>query len=264
MRTASIQEVLSSIEAHALESPGGAIAFDGDGTLWSGDIGEDFFEALLTRGPLTPVASAALAREAESGGIDAGGDGVSVARRIHAAYLAGTFSEERACEIMAWAFAGWTKPDVDAFALRVLKDVGLASRLHGESVAIVEWARARNLPVYLVSASPRAIVEQAAKLVRIDLACVVSATEQCDAKGIVEAAVVRPIPYGPGKVSHLQGKLKKRVLYAAFGDNAFDVPMLLHAKTPVAIRPKARLVSRAAEVPGLVTLERRDATPGIE
>jgi phosphatidylglycerophosphatase C len=255
VRTATVAELLTILEAHVAREPGGAIAFDGDGTLWSGDIGEDLFEALIEDGRFSLVAHVALAGEAEAQGIDATGDPASIARRIHAAYLAGTFPEERVCEIMAWAFAGWAKAELDAFAANVISKVGLDGRLHGEAIRIVAWARERNISTYLVSASPRGIVEQAAALVGIQLANVASATEECDANGVVLASVVRPIPYGPGKVMHLRAKLAARPLYAAFGDNAFDVAMLRESRTPVAIRPKPRLIERAAEVPDLIVLE---------
>jgi phosphoserine phosphatase len=120
----------------------------------------------------------------------------------------------------------------------------------------VAWAREHGITTYLVSASPRPIVEQAARLVGIELVNVAAATAERDASGRVLASVVRPIPYGPGKVMHLRAKLGARPLYAAFGDNAFDVAMLREARTPVAIRPKPRLVERAPEVPNLVVLER--------
>jgi phosphoserine phosphatase len=45
-----------------------------------------------------------------------------------------------------------------------------------------------------------------------------------------------------------------RTLYAAFGDNAFDVALLASARVSVAVRPKARLRERAGEVDGLVEL----------
>jgi phosphatidylglycerophosphatase C len=99
-------------------------------------------------------------------------------------------------------------------------------------------------------ASPRAIVQQAARRVGIDLANVASATEERDSNDVVLASVVRPIPYGPDKVMHLRAKIGARPLYAAFGDNAFDVSMLREARTQVAIRPKPRLVDRAAQIPG--------------
>jgi phosphatidylglycerophosphatase C len=256
VKPVTVAEIITLLEEHVAREPGGAIAFDGDGTLWSGDIGEDFFEALLEDGNLSEVAHEALVREAEAERLETSGGAVAVARRIHAGYLAGTFPEERVCEIMTWAFAGWRHDEAEAFAEKVLVKVGLDGRLHTEALRVVAWAREHGVTTYLVSASPRAVVEQAARRVGIELPNVASATEERDAKGVIVASAVRPIPYGPGKVMHLRAKLGARPLYAAFGDNAFDVAMLREARTPVAIRPKPRLVERAAEVPGLLVLER--------
>jgi phosphatidylglycerophosphatase C len=247
--------VIATLEDHVKLEPGGAIALDGDGTLWSGDIGEDFFEALLDDGSISEAAHVALAREASAESLSVEGGPGAIARRIHAAYHAGTFPEERVCEIMTWAFAGWSGVEVEAFANRVVDSIGLEARFHPEAIQIVEWARRRAVTTYLISASPRGIVQQAARRVGIDVANVASATEERDAHDKVLPSVVRPIPSGPGKVMHLRAKLGARPLYAAFGDNAFDVSMLREARTPVAIRPKARLMERAAEVPNLVVLE---------
>ena len=256
VRTATVTEVIATLEEHVKREPGGAIAFDGDGTLWSGDIGEDFFEALLDDGNLSAVAHVALAVEASAENLGVDGGAVAIARRIDASYHAGTFPEERVCEIMTWAFAGWLGPELDAFANRVIDKLALEGRFHAEAIRIVEWARSRALTTYLVSASPRAIVHQAARRVGIDAANVASATEERDANDRVLASVVRPIPYGPGKVMQLRAKLGGRPLYAAFGDNAFDIPMLREARMPIAVRPKPRLVERAGEVANLVVLER--------
>jgi phosphatidylglycerophosphatase C len=256
VKPVTVVEVIALLEEQVAREPGGAIAVDGDGTLWSGDIGEDYFAALLDDGNIEAVAHEALIREAVAEKIDTEGGAVAVARRIHAGYLAGTFPEERVCEIMAWIFAGWSPDDADAFAERVLVKVGLDARLHAETLAVVAWARAKNVTTFLVSASPRAVVEQAARRVGIARTNVASATEERDSKGLIVSSVVRPIPYGAGKVMHLRAKLGVRPLYAAFGDNAFDVAMLREARIPVAIRPKPRLVERASEVPGLLVLER--------
>ena len=255
MRTITVDEVILAIDEAKKREPGGAIAFDGDGTLWAGDIGEDFFGALLDRGVLD-FARDALAREAAAEGIETSGSAREIAHRIHLAYLAGTFPEERVCEIMTWAAAGRSRAELDRFCGDVIEAVGLRGRLHEEAIYIVEHARRLGVEVFLVSASPRAIVEQAAKLVGIDLGNAIAACEVHDDGGIVQCSVRRPIPYGDGKVSHLRERLgQTRVLYAAFGDNAFDVPMLREAQVPVAIRPKARLLERAAEVPSLTVLE---------
>lgn len=251
-------EAIALLDEQVKAEPGGAIAFDGDGTLWSGDIGEDFFEALLDDGTLSESAHSALAQEASEQGLDVTGGAVAIGRRIHAAYLAGTFPEERVCEIMAWACAGWKRAEIDTFAERLLgQKLGLDGRLHGEAIDVVTWARDRGVATFLVSASPRPIVEQAARRVGIPLANVASATEEVDAQGVIQPRVVRPIPYGAGKVMHLRAKLGARMLYAAFGDNAFDVAMLQEARLPIAIRPKPRLIARAEEIPNLATLAQR-------
>jgi HAD superfamily phosphoserine phosphatase-like hydrolase len=256
VRTVTVAEVLAGLEEQVAREPGGAVAFDGDGTLWSGDIGEDLFEALLDHGEVSHEAHEALKVEAAAENLDTSGGAVAVARRIHASYQAGTFPEERVCEIMTWVFAGWTADQADAFADRVLTKVGLEARLHSEATQIVAWARERGVATYLVSASPRIVVEQAARRVGIAHANVASATEERNAQGTIVPSVVRPIPYGPGKVMHLRAKLGARPLYAAFGDNAFDIPMLRESRFPVAVRPKPRLVERATEVANLVVLDR--------
>lgn len=254
LERATIDEVTRRIDEAARRAPGGAIAFDGDGTLWSGDIGEEFFAAVLESGRLSEVAREPLAREAAEHGLSSAGAAEELARRIHAAYLGGAFPEERVCEIMTWVTAGWTVAELDAFAAELASSIGLEGRLHGEAVAIVRWAESRGLPVHLVSASPRAVVERAARVVGIDPSRVSASREAVEAERVC-AAVVRPIPYGPGKVTRLRERLGARPLYAAFGDNVFDVAMLRASSVPVAVRPKARLVERAFEVPGLVRLE---------
>jgi phosphoserine phosphatase len=256
VRTITVTEVIDAIEAAASREPGGAIAFDGDGTIWSGDIGEDFFAALLARGLNEEAAREALACEARAAGLDAGGTAREIAHRIHDAYVEGRFPEERVCEIMTWAAAGWSRTELDRFSAQVIESIGLRDRLHGEALCVIEHARRIGIQVLLVSASPRTVVDQAARLVGLDPAMVAAACETCDSSGIVQCSVERPIPYGDGKVRRLRERLGGRALYAAFGDNAFDVPMLLEARLPVAIRPKQRLVERAAEVRDLAVLER--------
>ncbi len=251
--TQTRSEIQRRIAAARDASPGGVIACDGDGTLWSGDVGEDLFHALVAKGPFLPAAHAQLRAEAIEHGLGDGGSGEDVARRIYEAYLAKSFPEERVCELMTWAFADWTRDAVAAFARDVIGAVGLAARLHPEVTETLAWARAEGIEILVVSASPRAIVEEAVREARVDAAHVLAATPRY-AGDTMLAAVDRPIPYGPGKVGAIRGQVGTRTLYAAFGDNAFDVAMLCEAKIPVAVRPKARLRERASEVPGLVEI----------
>jgi phosphoserine phosphatase len=248
-------EVWARIDALARhEGPRGVVASDGDGTLWSGDVGEDLFHAFMDAGDVTEAAEEAMRREASAHGLSDAGGGVEVARRIYAAYLEGRFPEERVCELMVWCFAGWTRDRLQAFAREVVDRGKLASRLHHEVLHVLERARAAGLEVLLVSASPVAVVVEAGLQVGFGADDVIAARPRYDGD-CVAPSVERPIPYGDGKVARLRERIGAgRPLYAAFGDNAFDVALLASARVGVAVRPKPRLRLRADEVPGVVEL----------
>jgi phosphoserine phosphatase len=234
----------------------GVIATDGDGTLWSGDVGEDMFHAFVERGTMRPVAVEAMRREARAHGLSDAGSGQDVAHRIDAAYVAGTFPEQTVCELMAWCFAGWTRDEVLGFARETIERVGLDARLHREVGDILQRARKAAIDVVLVSASPIAVVQVAGARAGFEEGHIVAARSLWDGD-VMLADVDRPIPYATGKVIRLREKLgEHRPLVAAFGDNAFDVDLLRSARVGVAVRPKPKLRARAAEVAGLVELAR--------
>jgi phosphoserine phosphatase len=259
MRIEQCDEVLARIRERARAVPGGVVATDGDGTLWSGDVGDDFYEALLERRLIRARGFEAMTRAAREHGIDPGGDDASaLGHRLWDAYRAGAYPEEPFYELMTWCFAGFSPDEAAALARDVLVAAKLADRLHAEVARVLGAVRSEGIDVFLVSASPRAIVEAAASYVGIDHANVIAATPRYDGAGMMPE-VLRPIPYHAGKVARLRERTAGRVLYAAFGDNAFDAEMLASAEVPVAVRPKPKLRDRAAEVPGLVELGRVDA-----
>jgi phosphatidylglycerophosphatase C len=249
-------QVWARIEAAAHAEPRGVVATDADGTLWSGDVGEDLFDAFLERGRVEPAATEALRRNARDHGVSDAGMGPDVARRLYAAYHEGRFPEERMCELMAWCFAGWTKGEVAVFARESVDRGNLGSRLHGELHTVLERVRGAGIETVLVSASPVAVVVDAGGRVGFDERHVVAARPRYD-RGVMLADVERPIPYGAGKVTRMRERIGEgRPLLAAFGDNAFDVALLASARVSVAVRPKPRLRERAHEVSGLVELSR--------
>jgi len=250
----SADAVWARIEALASGRPGGVVATDGDGTLWSGDVGEDMFHAFLDHGRTEPLAYEAICRQARDHGESDAGGGVDVARRIYAAYLEGRYPEELMCELMAWCFAGWARAEVQAFARDVVDRGGLARRMHHEVLGVLDRARAAGLTVILVSASPIAAIEEAGARVGFDAGSIVAARPVFRGDAMLPD-VERPIPYGPGKVTGLRDRIGAATpIYAAFGDNAFDVHLLASAAVPVAVRPKPRLRDRAGDVPGLVEI----------
>jgi phosphatidylglycerophosphatase C len=255
MELQSAEQVWSRMAAAMDGAPGprGVVASDGDGTLWSGDVGEDLFHAFIERGRVCEPGLAALCREARDHGLSDAGTGVDVAQRINAAYEQGKFPEERVFEIMAWCFAGWTRAEVAAFARETVERRNVRGRLHPEVLAVLDRARQAGLEVVLVSASPLAVVEAAGALAGFDEAHIVAARSRYEGD-VMQAEAVRPIPYAGGKVTNLLARIGQRPLLAAFGDNGFDVDMLASARVGVAVRPKPRLRERAEKVPGLVEL----------
>ena len=90
------------------------MAFDGDGTLWSGDVGEDLFRAAMRDEFLTEEALPALIAEAERYRVPlSSSDNANVvARTLMAAYLAGQYPERETCAMMTWCYAGRSLDDV--------------------------------------------------------------------------------------------------------------------------------------------------------
>src|SRR5690242_10827943 len=88
-------EVRARVDALARARPGGVVATDGDGTLWTGDVGEDLFHAFLEHGRVEAPAADAIRREAREQRLSDAGTGQEVARRIYDAYVEGRFPEER-------------------------------------------------------------------------------------------------------------------------------------------------------------------------
>jgi phosphoserine phosphatase len=252
----SADVMIARIDEAYRARPDGVIATDGDGTLWDGDVGEDFFHGFVAHGDFREPAMHQMREDARAHGVAVEGTGKELAARIYDEYLAGRFPEEPVCELMTWCQAGWTAADVDAFAADVLSKASLASRLHREVTRVIGWARSRGIEVFLVSASPRAIIEHAGRAVGFDDAHMVAALPRYEG-GRMIADVERPIPYGPGKVTNLRKRIGEgRPLLAAFGDNAFDIAMLSQASVPMAVRPKQKLRDRAGEVQKLVEIAR--------
>ena len=220
------------------------MAFDGDGTLWSGDVGEDLFRAALRDNFLVEAALPALLAEAEQHRVPLNGarDANSVASLLVAAYLAGTYPEREICALMAWSYAGRSLSDVQALAQAVVEQERLPTRLHEELAPILEWSRQRGLRNVLISASPRVVVQPAAALWGFAASDVVAATPTV-VEGRVQARLAAPVPYAEAKVSAGRELFGDARWLASFGDNVFDIDMLTTAELGVAVRPKPKLAS---------------------
>lgn len=232
-----------------------ALAFDADGTLWSGDVGFDLFKAALAERALRPAARSALAAEAHAAGLSASAneDANEIALRLFAAWAAGDLSDERAFRMMAWAFAGFGEDEMLAFAAETQRASGLAERVHGASREVIRWAHGAGIEVWVVSASPRAAVVTGARHFEIDAARIIGVTPVVQG-GVLTTELVEPISFESGKPLALSAHAPLTSVLAAFGDTASDVPLFLAAQLGVAVGPNDRLRAAAASVPGLVEL----------
>lgn len=223
------------------------MAFDGDGTLWSGDVGEDLFRAAMRDDFLLDDALPALVAEAAAHRVplDGSSNANAVARTLLAAYLAGTYPERETCAMMTWCYAGRTLADVEALAAAVLAEEDLQSRLHSELQPIVDWSRSRGVRSVLISASPRAVVQPAAAFWGILPGDVAAATPAVEA-GRVLPRLAAPVPYAEAKLSAGRGLFGNARWLAAFGDNVFDIDMLTTAEVGIAVRPKPKLAAELA------------------
>ncbi|MDI1446076.1 HAD family hydrolase [Polyangium sp. 6x1] len=229
------------------------LAFDADGTLWSGDVGNDLFEALIEEAVVREEAREALIVEAHAAGVKADGSTIDIAQGLYRALADGTYEEARAFAMMAWVFAGFSLAEAEGFARRVVASRGLEARLHRFLLPILAWAEAEKVPVWVVSASPRWIVEIGVALLGIPANRVVAMTPRMQDGRITAELAGRPV-YGDNKPIALREACPGATLLGAFGDSSYDVPMLAASRVPVGVRPKAGLLARAAEVPELVVV----------
>ncbi len=253
--------LVSRLEAERRAAAGRTLlAFDADGTLWSGDVGFDLFKSALADRALLPEARAALAAEAHGAGlsVEPGDDANAIALHLFAAWATGGYDDGRAFRMMAWAFAGHDAQAMLALAERALGAAGLESRVHAPVRAVIHWAHDAGVEVWIVSASPRAAVEVGGRLFHVPVERVLAVTPQSRG-GFLVAELEEPVPYDEGKAQALSAAAPDATILGAFGDSASDGPMMRMARVAVAVEPHARLRALGATLGHLVELVVDDA-----
>lgn len=249
----ALADVLLALGEAVFAEPHGIVATDADGTLWSGDVGVDAFEALLRRGSLSEAARAELHAEAEGLGLAAGRTPVEQARALYEAELSGVYPGDRACAMMAWIFAGMTPTEMRTFAREVIAEQNIAARLQPEALAVLRWAGDRSIPVVIVSASPLAVVEAAVEALPGPRPHIIAMSPYEENDRLLPK-VRPPLPYGAGKAEALRAQFAGRPILAALGDSGFDAEMLQLARHPLAIRPKESLRRSSPNIANLAEL----------
>jgi phosphatidylglycerophosphatase C len=253
LRSASARELTRQLEA--LREPGkpAALAFDGDGTLWSGDVSEDVFAKAVRAGLLREDARAALADVANRHGVSEDGTASEIAARLFVAYREQRFPEREVCEVMTWCYAGFSIEELQDYARHVLQALDIGARLNRQLEPILDWARSEGLRTIVVSASPRAIVEVAASLWQFAPADI-AASDAALAGSRILPSMHGEVPYAAAKCLAGQRLLGDADWLASFGDNLYDIDMLRAARLGVAVTPKPALRKLLPELPFVVLL----------
>lgn len=240
METISAAEVVRALSG----APRAWVATDADGTLWEGDVGEDWLCAVeegLAR--LDEAHVRTVAQRMGLGDLENPRDVVRLARN---AFMLGSLEESTYFNLVALTLGKLPEPVARATVREALSCRSLDKRLIPETMTVLAGARASEHRIVVVSASPRLVVEEAISLVGLTVDRVIGLELTEDA-----LHTRTPRPYGLGKATLLDALRGESPVHAALGDSPFDAPMLARSTTPLAVRPKSSLTSLAPQVPGL-------------
>jgi phosphoserine phosphatase len=199
-----------------VEGPAGVAAFDGDGTLWDGDVGEELLARLADDQKLIPPAGAGSFAEYSSRFQLDPADAFAYAGR---------------------AMAGLREDFVTSEAERLFAERAGGGVFPPMRELVAELQR-RSWSLYIVSASNRWSVAPAARLLGIDLDHVI-ALDVVVKDGRLSTEVLQPVPTLTGKPKLLRERAG-RYADLAFGNSRLDLPLLESSRVPVAVGPSSR------------------------
>lgn len=199
-------------------------AFDCDGTLWSGDAGETFFDWEIKRG-VVPV---------------------EVGEKMRARYLeykAGNISEEGMCGEMVTMHQGLSEARMMELAKEFMTS-SFPGRVFPEMQQLVRKLHEQGCEIWAVSSSNEWIIRAGMDLFGIPHDRILAAKAELEGDVVTERLV--RIPSGPGKPEALREVVRKQI-DAAFGNSRWDTEMLAMAKHAFAVNPSTELGALARQ-----------------
>jgi len=199
-------------------------AFDCDGTLWSGDAGETFFDWEIRNGVVPAEVGVAM-------------------RARYAEYKAGKVSEDDMCGEMVTMHKGIS----DAAMMQAASEFmsrSFPGFIFPEMQELVARLQESGCEVWAVSSSNEWVIRAGVKPFGIPENRILAARAELE-DGIVTDRLVR-VPSGPGKPQALRQVVGKEV-DAAFGNSRWDTEMLAVARHPFVINPNPDLEATARE-----------------
>ena len=200
-------------------------AFDCDGTLWSGDAGEAFFDWEVRNG----VVSAEVGR---------------AVRARYADYKAGKVGETEMCGELVTMHKGLTEATLMQAATDFMGN-SFPGTIFPEMRELVDRLHANGCEIWAVSSSNEWVIRAGMKQFGIPDARILAAKVEVENGLLVTDKLVR-VPSGPGKTQALREVAKKNI-HAAFGNSRWDADMLAASTHAFAINPNADLETMARE-----------------
>jgi phosphoserine phosphatase len=199
-------------------------AFDCDGTLWSGDAGETFFDWEIKRGVVSAEFGHAM-------------------RARYAEYKAGKISEEDMCGRMVTMHKGLSESAVMEAATDFMSN-HFRGKVFPEMKKLVHQLHEQGCEIWAVSSSNEWVIRAGMKQFDIPENRILAAKVEIE-NGIVTDRLVR-VPSGPRKPEALRDVVGKDI-EAAFGNSRWDLEMLAMAKHAFAVNPNPDLEAAAQQ-----------------
>jgi phosphoserine phosphatase len=198
--------------------------FDCDGTLWSGDAGEGFFDWELKRGVVSDEV-------------------VRWARARYAEYREGKVSEDEMCGEMVTLHQGLRETDVLKLARGFFEEY-FVGRIFREMKELVRRLQDAGCDVWAVSSTNQWVIREAMHFIGISPEKILAASAEVR-DGVITNKLTR-MPSGPGKPKAIL-EVVGRVPDVAFGNSRWDADMLTLARHAVAVNPNPDLEKVARE-----------------
>jgi HAD superfamily phosphoserine phosphatase-like hydrolase len=199
-------------------------AFDCDGTLWSGDAGETFFDWEIRTGLVSASIGNAM-------------------RTRYANYKAGKVSEDDMCGEMVTMHAGMTEAELLHAATQFMNNQ-FPGQVFPELRELIERLHKNGCEIWAVSSSNEWVIREGMKQFGIPENRILAAKAELES-GMVTNRLIR-VPSGPGKPKALREVVRKNI-DVAFGNSRWDVEMLASVTHAFAINPNPDLEATARE-----------------
>jgi phosphoserine phosphatase len=199
-------------------------AFDCDGTLWSGDVGEGFFDWEITH----QIVPRDLGRKM---------------RARYAEYKAGRVSEEQMCGEMVTMHAGMPESRLMEVAADYFEHA-FPGKIFPEMRDLILRLQKAGCDVWAVSSSNEWLIRASMKHFNIADNRILATSVETEKRMITDRLI--RIPSGPGKPQALS-QVVRRDIDVAFGNSRWDTEMLAMAKHPFAVNPNPDLQATAGQ-----------------